>query len=426
MGGNATEHLRGRADANIRVCRSIDGGALMGDWMDRVVAAERLRSCLDAQFEWDTVRVTPDKIVGRTVAEAIVAPTDVPDRPFATMDGFALATADSSPRPITGNVETGDDPDPHADGTAMEIATGAPLPEGADAVVPVEEATVENGCLIESTPAPGRNLYPAGATAAQGERIFDPGDQLAPRHAALLRDVGIDQISVRSRPAVGILATGTEIVRGDQPDRDSAMLANLLRRWGTEPTILEPVSDDQSHVTAAIERATAEYDLLITSGGTSVSAGDHVGSVLAEHGPLFTSVALRPGRPTTAAVVDGTPVCALPGKPVAAHTAATLVLRPALAAQTAVAEDPAVTVRATCDVELPAQDVEYAVPVALCDGRAVPTGQGDDTGDLYGSRFRPGRVASSTRMTLADGIIVTTDSIAAGELVQVTPFEVIE
>ncbi|SDY94245.1 molybdopterin molybdotransferase MoeA [Halopenitus persicus] len=398
----------------------------MGDWTERVVAVKRLRACLDTHVERDAVRVTLGEIAGRTVAEAVVVPTNVPDRPFATMDGYALATADTSPRPISGSVETTDAPDSLVDGTAARVATGAPLPKGADAVVPIEEAIVKDGRLVGSAPAAGQHLYPAGATAAQGETVFEPGDRLAPRHASLLRDVGIDRVSVRSRPTVGILATGTEIVQGDQPDRDSAMLASLLREWGMKPAILDPVPDDRRRIVAALERAAARHDLVVTSGGTSVGAGDHVGSVLADHDPIFTGVALRPGRPTTAAIVDGTPVCALPGKPVAAHTAATLLLRPALVSRTRDSVDPTVTVPATNDVAVPDTDVEYAVPVSLRDGCAVPTGQGNDADDLYGKLFKPGRVASSTRVTLADGVVITTESIAADQPVSVTPYGVIE
>ncbi|UIP00451.1 molybdopterin molybdotransferase MoeA [Halobaculum sp. CBA1158] len=404
------------------------------DEIEREAAVDRLRTRFDAGptaiEATDTggsasETVGPEAIGGRVLTEAVVAPSTVPARPFATMDGFALAAGDDAPRRIAGRVDPADDPGALADGTAVRIATGAPLPEGADAVVPVEHATVEGDRLVGAAPVPepGAHLFPAGASATEGEVLFEPGRRLAPRHAALLCDLGIDRLAVAPRRSAAVLATGTEIVRGDQPDRDSAMLANLLRGWGCVPTVLDPVPDERERVASAIEAAAADHDLVVTAGGTSVGAGDHVGDALADHDPLFAGVALRPGRPTTAAVVDGTPVCAFPGKPLAAHTAATLVLGPALVDS---ADAATVTATATSRVAFPSDSVEYAVPVALDDGDVTPVGQGDGPEALYGERFRPGRVASATRATLADGLLVTDDDVAAGDRVAVTPYGVIE
>ena len=401
----------------------------MTDGIDRRVAVDRLRSAVDAHPpDGDSVVVAPEAVAGRTVAGDVTAPVSVPERPFATMDGFALVAGAGGPRPIVNSVAPADDPDRLADGTAVRVATGAPLPDGADAVVPVEEATVRDGRLVAASPPPepGANLFPAGGTAAEGEVLFASGDRLSSRHAALLCDLGIERVAVEPLRDTAVLATGTEIARGVQPDRDSAMLAGLLRGGGCEPTALPPVPDDRERVAAAVARAAAEFDLVITAGGTSVGAGDHVGDVLADHDPLFDGIALRPGSPATVAVVDETPVCALPGKPLAAHTVATLVLRPALAA-TPDGRDPAtVPAVAATDVDLPDEAAEYAIPVDLADGQAVPIGQGDGTSALYGDRFRPGRVASSTRATLADGVVIADDPLVAGEDVRVVPYGVIE
>jgi molybdopterin molybdotransferase len=394
------------------------------DPTDRRDAASALRARVESLAPaGDPEQVAPDAVADRTTARTVTAPADVPARPFATMDGFALSTGDDGPRSVAGQVGPADDPDSLGEDAAVRVDTGAPLPARADAVVPVEDATVTDGRLDAPALAPATNVYPAGATAAADEVLFPAGTRLAPRHAALLRDVGVDSVPVRPRLSVGVLATGTEIYRGEQPDRDSDVLANLFRRWGHEPTVLSPVPDERGLVEAAVGRAVADHDVVVTSGGTSAGAGDHVGRVLAPHDPLFAGVALRPGRPATAAVVDGTPVCALPGKPLAAHAAAALVLRPAFTGERG---DATTAATVDSDVALPAADVEYAVPVALDDGRAVPVGQGDDPAALYGSRFRPGRVASSTRCTLADGLVVTRDPLVAGESVAVTPYEVVE
>jgi molybdopterin molybdotransferase len=391
---------------------------------DRREAAAALRSAVERHAPaTDPERVSLDAVAGRTVARAVTAPADVPARAFATMDGYAVAAAEEGPRTVDGRVGPADDPGALGAGDAVRVATGAPLPAGADAVVPVEDATVADGRLDAPALSPGTNTYPAGGTAEADETLFPAGARLAPRHAALLRDVGVDRVAVRPRRSVGLLATGTEIHRGEQPDRDSEMLANLVRRWGHEPTVLSPVPDERGLVEAAVGRAAADHDVVVTTGGTGFDAGDHVGRLLDDHDPVFAGVALRPGRLVAAAVVDGTPVCALPGKPLAAHTAATLVCRPALAGGHG---DATVAATAASDVALPDRDAAYAVPVRLDGERAVPVGQGDGPAALYGARFRPGRVASSTRATLADGLVVTRDPLVAGESVAVTPYEVVE
>lgn len=393
------------------------------DTVPRSVAVDRLLARRDDLWDGTTETVALDAVAGRTVAVPVTVPEDVPARGFATMDGFAVATADDYPLAVTGSVGPADDPPTTDEGEAVEIATGAPLPDRTDAVVRREDATVTDGALSGPALDPGTNRYPAGATAAAGERVFDAGDRLAPRHAAFLRDVGVDSVEVRSRLSVGVLATGTEIHEGRQPDRDSEMLANLVRAWGHRPTLEGTVPDDETAVREAIERAAATHDLVLTSGGTSVGRADHVGSVLAANDPLFTGVALRPGRPVTAATVDGTLVCGLPGKPVAAHTAATLVLRPLLTGERAL---PTVAADPTARVDLPDGDVEYAVPVVLDEGRAVPFGHENSPFSLYGTRFAPGRVSSSTRVTLADGVVLADRPLVPGESVAVVPFEVVE
>ncbi|WP_066414786.1 molybdopterin molybdotransferase MoeA [Halorubrum aethiopicum] len=390
----------------------------------RSAAVELLRDRTAAVVPEGTAeRVPLDSIAGRVAAEPVAAPADVPATDFATMDGFAFAAGDGYPLEVVDRAGPADEAPTVGPGEAVRVATGAPLPARADAVLPREDATLRDDRLAGPPIEPGTNRYPAGATARAGERLFAPGDRLAPRHAAFLRDVGIERVPVRPRPSVGILATGTEICEGVQPDRDSEALANLVRGWGGDPAILEPVPDDGTRVREAIRSAAAAHDLVLTSGGTSVGRGDHVDRALADHDRAFSAVDLRPGRPTTAAVVDGTLVCALPGKPLAAHTAAVLLVAPAFAARES---EPTVRATAAVDLDLPAADLEYAIPVDLTDGRADPAGQGSSAGDLYRGTFAPGRVASSTRVARADGLALTTEPLVAGEPVAVRPYEVLE
>jgi molybdopterin molybdotransferase len=347
----------------------------------------------------------------------------VPSSDFSTMDGFAFAAADDYPLSISGDVGPADDPPAIDPGETVRIATGAPLPDRADAVLPNEDATVVDDDLTGPQIEAGTNRHPAGATAKEGERLFDTGETLAPRHAALLRDVGIADVTVAQRLSVGIIATGTEIHEGRQPDRDSEFVANLVRRWGHTPNLLGSVPDEESAVADAIASAAADHDVVLSSGGTGFGRGDYVRQTLTDHDLLFAGVALRPGSLVVAALVDGTPVCGLPGKPMAAHTAATLVLRPLFTGQ---AQQAAVRAELDVDVAMPAADCEYAVPVRLENGSASPVGHAETDQPLYGTRFNPGRVASSPRVSHADGLVLTTDSLASGTDVSVVPYEVIE
>jgi molybdopterin molybdotransferase len=392
------------------------------DLPDRTTAARRLAERVAPPT--GTVTVDRDAIAGRTVAAPVTASADVPSTAFATMDGFAVATTDAGPLTVAGRVAPADAPPDLEPGETVRVATGAPLPARADAVLPVEDASVTDGTLPAPDLEPGTNVYPAGATAAAGEELFAPGDRLAARHAALLADIGVETVTVYEPRSVGIIATGTEIHEGEQPDRDSELLANLVRRWGDEPTLLGSVPDEDGAVREAIADAAATHDAVFTSGGTSVGRDDHVGSTLADHDRVLAGVSLRPGRPVTAAVVDGTPVVGLPGKPMAAYTAATLVARPAFAGGPV--DPPTVTATPTAGVDLPDADHEYAVPVELTDAGAVPLGHESSSYPLYGTRFAPGRVASSTRVALADGVVLARDPLSPDETVGVVPWEVVE
>lgn len=374
-----------------------------------------------------TDRVDLRRAGGRVLAKHVEAPADTPRFDRATMDGFAFAAGDDGPLRVVDAVEPKDTPPDIAPGEAVEVTTGAPLPDRADAVVMREHATVTDGRLSGPTLTPGTNVYPAGGTAAAGERLFAAGQRLAPRHVALLRDVGVETVTVRERPSVAVVPTGTEIAEGREPDRDSDVLCNLLRRWGCRPSILDPVPDDAAAVRESVAAAAAAHDLVVTTGGTGAGRADHVVDVLGEYDVAFDGVALRPGGSVVAATVDGTPVCGLPGKPIAAHTAATLLVGPALMGASLAGTDrlPTVTTELASRVMVPEVDLEYAIPVTIDEG-AIPFGHGDSALPLYDERFAPGRVSSSTRATLADGLVLTRSAIEAGDPVDVVPYEVIE
>ncbi|RJT05245.1 molybdopterin molybdotransferase MoeA [Halococcus sp. IIIV-5B] len=371
--------------------------------------------------------VGPAESAGRTLAEAVRSPRDVPPTDYATMDGYAVTAADEGSRTVVGSVAPEDTPPRTDPDEAVAVATGAPLPDRADAVVPREDATVADDRLTDPGLAGGTNVIRRGTTASADERLFAAGDRLAPRYAALLADVGVESVRVRRPPSVAVVATGTEIHEGRQPDRDSGFLAGLVRRWGGAPSAPRTVPDDLEAVASAITDAAANHDAVLTTGGTSVGAADHVSDVLANHERLFAGVALRPGRPVTAALVNDTPVIGLPGKPIAAHTAAVLVARALFVSREAM---PTTTADLAHAVSVPDDGIEYAVPVVLevgDEGRtAMPLGHVDSSLPLYEERFAAGLVAASTRATLADGFVLTDASLESGEAIEVVPYSVVE
>jgi molybdopterin molybdotransferase len=393
-------------------------------------AAERLASAHERlRADRSATTVPLDAIAGRFLAEPVVADGAIPAHDTATMDGFALDATESFPLTVVdGPVYPEDEPPALEPGTAVRVATGAPLPAGATAVLKREDATVTDGRLTGPSLDPGTNVYPRGSNVAADERVFDAGERLTPQDAALLRDVGRDRVAVADRFAVGVLATGTEIHEGVQPDRDSEMLANVVRAWGHEPTLTGSVPDERERVREAVADLAADHEIVVTSGGTSVGEKDCAVAALDDLGTLlFRGVELRPGRPVTAARLDGGGVAvALPGKPVAAWLAAVLVARALFVGRPATRPLPTLTATLARDLPVPDAPFEYAVPVTLTDDGVMPLGHVDSALPLFADRFRPGRLASSTRATRADAVWLTDADGTAGQDVAVVPVEVLE
>jgi molybdopterin molybdotransferase len=284
---------------------------------------------------------------GRTLAEPVVARLSRPAATVSSMDGFAVRCADVPSAPMTlplagasfaGHPFTGR----LLPGTAVKIATGAALPEGADGIVIKEDAAPDGAqvTLLER-PVPGRYLRPAGSDFRGGDIGLQAGQVLASRHIALAAAMNAGWLRVRCRPRVGILATGDELVLpGDAApeaaaviDVNSLLLAAQLRGFGANPLILPAAADEASALHEALA-VHAAFDLLIVTGGTSVGERDLVPATLRAMGAriVFHGIAMRPGKPLLLAQLDATPVLALPGNPVSAAVTALVLARPAIAA----------------------------------------------------------------------------------------------
>ena len=399
------------------------------DLIDRETAVDRVLALREEFLPTRaTERVPLDAVGGRVLAESIVAEDDAPARSHATMDGFAFDASEAYPFTLhEGEVFPESDPDDLEPGQAARVATGAPVPRGATAVIKREDATVEDGRLVAGPDVTdGTYVYEQGSNFRAGEELFAASERLSPKDAILLGDLGRETVAVYEPFSVGVVATGTEIHEGVSRDLDSSMLQGLVRAWDHEPTYEGSAPDDYGRVRDLVAETASAHDVVVTTGGTSVGHKDHVVRALAELGEvLFHRVRVRPGKPIAVArLPDHDAVAfAIPGKPLGAHTVATLVARPFL---TGDASFPTVEATLARDVGLGASGFDYVVPVSLRDGEATPLGHVDSPLSVYGDTFDPSVLSSSTRATRADGVVVTDTPLSAGETVRVVPYTALE
>ena len=312
-------------------------------------------------------------LAGRVLARDVAAPVDAPPFDRAVVDGFAVRAADlfeaSGARPVTlrlnpETVQCGTAPRlPVTAGTATPIATGGPIPRGADAVVMIEHTEPDGeGIAIGRAVAPGTFVSFAGSDIARGQTLLRKGTVIGAREVAMLAVVGLDRAPVWRRPRVAVLSTGDELVQPGQPlreagiyDSNGPVIAAALRENGCDAVHLGAVADDAAALQAAVQAAFATHDALILSGGTSKGAGDLTVKVIAGLGApgiVAHGVALKPGKPLCLAVCDGKPVIVLPGFPTSAMFTFHEVVAPALRTMAGLPPRGAARVEATLPVRL--------------------------------------------------------------------------
>ncbi|MDP9319742.1 MAG: molybdopterin molybdotransferase MoeA [Chloroflexota bacterium] len=282
--------------------------------------------------------------LGTTLAEDIVADRDVPPFRNSAMDGYAVIGDDVADVPailrVVGEIAAGGVPSrPIVRGEAMRIMTGAPMPDGADTVVRVEDTDNRTDTVtITAMTSPGTSVRAAGEDLKEGETILRSGTVLRAAEIGVLATLGRTSVRVVPRARVAVLSTGDELVElgeeltpGKIRDANRYSLASATRATGATPMPLGIVRDTADDLRRALRDAAERADLIVTSGGVSVGDHDHVKPVVDELGSMdFWSIAIRPGRPLAFGEIDGTLIFGLPGNPVSALLGFELFVRPAL------------------------------------------------------------------------------------------------
>ncbi|TFV65801.1 UNVERIFIED_ORG: molybdopterin molybdotransferase MoeA [Bacillus sp. AZ43] len=281
---------------------------------------------------------------GRVLARDVAAAVALPGFDNSAMDGYAARWAEVSRPPVrlpvAEDIPAGrTDVVPLAPGTVHRIMTGAPLPAGADVVVPVELTDGGTDVVeIRDSPAAGTHLRAAGEDIAAGAVALRAGSPLGAAQLGLAAAVGVTTLPVRRKPRVLVLSTGSELVAPGQPllpgqiyESNSALLVAAVEDAGGEARRLHFVPDDVDQFLATVRAELATADLLITSGGVSAGAYEVVKDAFRTLGTVeFVKVSMQPGGPQGAGTVDGVPVVTLPGNPVSAFVSFEVFVRPAL------------------------------------------------------------------------------------------------
>src|SRR5215207_5251714 len=306
---------------------------------------EAQRIVLERAKRVDPERVPIERAAARVLAEPVAALVDLPPFPSSAMDGYALRSADTADPPtrlpIVARIAAGSPADRAlAPGEAMAISTGGAVPEGADAVVPLELVEESDEAIDVREPvAQGANVRERAGDVSVGDVVLEPGARLGPAQVAALAAAGVSEVQCSKRPRVGILVTGSELRQPGEPlgageiyESNGLLLATALQLAGAVPAQLGVVADDPGEHERAIERALLGFDMLVTSGGASVGVHDLVRETQAKLRveEVFWGVAIKPGKPVAFGVRRDHLVFNLPGNPVSVLVTFELFVRPAV------------------------------------------------------------------------------------------------
>ena len=386
-------------------------------------------ACVTAAFEpLPAEQVSLADALGRVLAEDVRARVTQPPAAVSAMDGYAVRAADVADPPVTlrtvGEAPAGGAYDKTLGaGEAVRIFTGAPTPNGADAVVMQEDTEAEGDRVtVRIAARKGAHIRPAGLDFSAGAVGLRAGRRLAPRDIGLAASMNAPWLAVRRRPRVGLIATGDEIVRPGEPigpnqivSSNTLALAALAIEAGAAPLDLGIASDDADSLRRMAAGAES-VDVLVITGGASVGEHDMVQSVLEKVGLEldFWRIAMRPGKPMMFGRIRGTPMLGLPGNPVSALLCAMLFLRPAIDAMLGVETPNEPRESARLDRDLKANDERESYLRAR-----LARGSG---GELVATPFDKQDSAMMSTLSAADCLIVRAPNAPpakAGERVEI-------
>lgn len=364
----------------------------------------------------------------RVLAQSIIAPLAVPGYDNSAMDGYAINSADLntgiSQFPVSQRIAAGSVGKTLAPATAARIFTGAPVPEGADAVVMQENCRLEGAAVIIGVPVrAGENVRRAGADVQKGELLFRAGHRLRAPDIGMLAGVGLQTLTVRRVLRVAVLTTGNELLRPGQPlgagqiyNSNFYTISSLLQGLGHEVLDCGIVTDTLKATEQALFEAARGADCVISCGGVSVGEEDHVRMALQNVGELrLWKLAIKPGKPFAFGTIANKPFFGLPGNPVSAFVTFVLMLRPCLARLSGLVEPPAIPWRLPADFEMETTGVRQVYLRVQC----VRSADATPVMQLTGSQNSG--VLSSVSHSDGLAIVPPNTAVRRGELLRFLP-----
>ncbi len=339
-------------------------------------------------LRWQPETVDLDEALDRVTASAVLSPVALPLFRNSQMDGFAVRARDVAAAPVTlpiaGELPArAAEPTPLEPGTAVRIMTGAPVPDGADAIIPVEDTTAAGDTVtIHRGRAVGEYVREPGSDLATAAQLLPEGVRLASRHLAALAAAGLTRVDVRSRVRIAVITTGSELIRpGTEPllgqlfDSNSIALTAAIDSAGAIAVSAQHVDDEPLRLLAALSEASTA-DLIVTSGGISMGDYEVVREVLEPRGARIGTVAMQPGGPQATAEFQGVPVVCFPGNPVSTQLSFEVFLAPLLR-RLAGLPPARLEPRALAEgVRSPSGKRQFLRGRELGDGRVEPSGPG--------------------------------------------------